>query len=687
MARLSVSNIQRKQRVVSAVFERTKYALNESKKSFSDLSNFVQDTGRDLSKLPKIDAKDFNNFKQNTGGGGGGAGLLGLAGNALQFPGATKKAGQALKKGVKGGKSFVKKLFSRGGKKGAKTGTKKAASVAGRKIAGEAVEQGSKKAAKKVIQKGAQKAGAMAAKKGAGKFLAKKVPILGLVLGTGFAIEKAMKGDLLGAAMEMGSGVASTIPGAGTAVSAALDTATIARDINKANEEEGEIPQDEEQQEDTQTEESKVEGQKSDDGEGLDEPVEDKKGIDSKVEPQDDILDVKRFEDVVNKFGGGEEFVYSRTEIKTKKSVNQTTGEMTKEKTREKTTGAIQLEDLYANQDQILSQLPEGTTIESIVDGTSGIDPQVLFPILKSSDAQAASSAKERARTMQRLQDNNLINPDNTVKGHSSFDETYIDQTLTTNETVEKKPEGAMRWLAGAADVATGGIFDFDKRGSMVDGIKNIFNKKDDKEDKQKVDPQTKMMARIGEQTSSNVNMIKDSTALSTEPKEIEEKPVPSAQEDSADAESVTKADVKSELEATSEQLQPPEEKKPEGIMRGIAGFGDFLTGNIFDFDQRNEEVETPKMDVEVVKTELAPKEVATVIEQYTLNNNPQSQMVNSQGPPQVIMVTRDGGAGGSLPSPVVVQSGGASMSIPQASDRDMAIALTKQMLLTKLGT
>ncbi len=662
MARLSVSNIQRKQRVVSAVFERTKYALNESKKSFSDLSNFVQDTGRDLSKLPKIDAKDFNNFKQNTGGGGGGAGLLGLAGNALQFPGATKKAGQALKKGVKGGKSFVKKLFSRGGKKGAKTGTKKAASVAGRKIAGEAVERGSKKAAKKVIQKGAQKAGAMAAKKGAGKFLAKKVPILGLVLGTGFAIEKAMKGDLLGAAMEMGSGVASTIPGAGTAVSAALDTATIARDINKANEEEGEIPQDEEQQEDTQTEESKVEGQKSDDGEGLDEPVEDKQGIDSEVEPQDDILDVKRFEDVVNKFGSGAEGVEGD------KVIPEEERDWREQPSGEKVSD--EMSGLLTRKEKAFEELND---ISDNVENNK--DPAYIAANEKLDEIDKLIKELEVKESKQKQSE---------VTG---ADETNIDQTLTTNETVEKKPEGAMRWLAGAADVATGGIFDFDKRGSMVDGIKNIFNKKDDKEDKQKVDPQTKMMARIGEQTSSNVNMIKDSTALSTEPKEIEEKPVPSAQEDSADAESVTKADVKSELEATSEQLQPPEEKKPEGIMRGIAGFGDFLTGNIFDFDQRNEEVETPKMDVEVVKTELAPKEVATVIEQYTLNNNPQSQMVNSQGPPQVIMVTRDGGAGGSLPSPVVVQSGGASMSIPQASDRDMAIALTKQMLLTKLGT
>ena len=43
-----------------------------------------------------------------------------------------------------------------------------------------------------------------------------------------------------------------------------------------------------------------------------------------------------------------------------------------------------------------------------------------------------------------------------------------------------KKPKGMMRWLAGAADVATGGVFDFDKRGSIADGAKRMADKKND---------------------------------------------------------------------------------------------------------------------------------------------------------------------------------------------------------------
>ena len=82
-------------------------------------------------------------------------------------------------------------------------------------------------------------------------------------------------------------------------------------------------------------------------------------------------------------------------------------------------------DSLYANQDQILSQLPEGTTIESIVNGTSDIDAEVLYPILQNSDAQAVSNAKERAATMQMMQENNFINSDNTVKGFSSFNQNF----------------------------------------------------------------------------------------------------------------------------------------------------------------------------------------------------------------------------------------------------------------------
>ena len=45
--------------------------------------------------------------------------------------------------------------------------------------------------------------------------------------------------------------------------------------------------------------------------------------------------------------------------------------------------------------------------------------------------------------------------------------------------------------------------------------------------------------------------------------------------------------EVKESFQQEEEQQQ--EEKKPQGFMRGLAGFGDLVTGNAFDFDKQNE--------------------------------------------------------------------------------------------------
>ena len=80
--------------------------------------------------------------------------------------------------------------------------------------------------ATKIGGKGAGKAVA----KGLGKFGLKKIPVLGAVAGAGFAAERAMKGDLLGAGGELLSGIASIVPGIGTAVSTGIDAGLMARD-------------------------------------------------------------------------------------------------------------------------------------------------------------------------------------------------------------------------------------------------------------------------------------------------------------------------------------------------------------------------------------------------------------------------------------------------------------------------
>ena len=67
-----------------------------------------------------------------------------------------------------------------------------------------------------------------------GKSLLKKVPVLSVVAGSVFATQRALAGDWVGAAAEMGSGLASTLipTGVGQAISLGLDAGLVARDAN-----------------------------------------------------------------------------------------------------------------------------------------------------------------------------------------------------------------------------------------------------------------------------------------------------------------------------------------------------------------------------------------------------------------------------------------------------------------------
>lgn len=64
-----------------------------------------------------------------------------------------------------------------------------------------------------------------------GRSLVKKIPMVSLLAGLFFGAQRALAGDWAGAAMEVASGAASTVPGAGTAASIAIDAALAARDI------------------------------------------------------------------------------------------------------------------------------------------------------------------------------------------------------------------------------------------------------------------------------------------------------------------------------------------------------------------------------------------------------------------------------------------------------------------------
>lgn len=74
--------------------------------------------------------------------------------------------------------------------------------------------------------------------KGLGKSLLKKIPGVGAIAGLGLAAGRLAKGDGLGALGEAASGIASIVPGLGTAVSTAIDGAMITRDMRSASGEE-----------------------------------------------------------------------------------------------------------------------------------------------------------------------------------------------------------------------------------------------------------------------------------------------------------------------------------------------------------------------------------------------------------------------------------------------------------------
>ena len=169
-------------------------------------------------------------------GGAGGAGGIGdMLGGNLRRGGKGKGAGKFLSKKVaqryarRFGTSAAAKRFGGASKVGG--GLMSGASKllgGGSKLLGGAAKVGG----------GLTKTVGKAAGKFAGKGLLKRIPILGSVVGVGFAIDRALKGDGAGALMELGSaglGLLDLVaPGVGTGLSLAADAGIAARDLNRA---------------------------------------------------------------------------------------------------------------------------------------------------------------------------------------------------------------------------------------------------------------------------------------------------------------------------------------------------------------------------------------------------------------------------------------------------------------------
>ena len=151
---------------------------------------------------------------------------LGGKGLAKAAPGLAKGGALAMKGGqiaMKAGQSVIGNL---------------AAKQIGSKVAQEAGEAVAKKAAEKGTGVLGKTIGKLSGKALA-KSIVKKIPFVGAGFGLFLGVKRMMQGDWLGGFMEVGSGLASLIPGVGTAASVGIDVLIAGRDIKKELEKEG----------------------------------------------------------------------------------------------------------------------------------------------------------------------------------------------------------------------------------------------------------------------------------------------------------------------------------------------------------------------------------------------------------------------------------------------------------------
>jgi hypothetical protein len=131
-------------------------------------------------------------------------------------------------------KKFLDGLFGKGarvaGEQVAKKGAEKiVAKEAGKVAAEQGAKQVAKIAGKEAVEAAVKKT---VVKKGLGSVL-KKIPLLGAGVGLLFGVNRAIAGDMTGAAIEAASGLSGTLPGAGTVASIGLDITNAARDVYK----------------------------------------------------------------------------------------------------------------------------------------------------------------------------------------------------------------------------------------------------------------------------------------------------------------------------------------------------------------------------------------------------------------------------------------------------------------------
>ena len=127
----------------------------------------------------------------------------------------------------------------------------------------------------------------------------------------------------------------------------------------------------------------------------------------------------------------------------------------------------INLNHLHEHKDQILEQLPPGTTIDDLISKqTIDMDQKKLAQILESSDAHEASREWRRARNRKYLEKHQLIYKDpetgaEKVKGHSSFDHSFTEsgsklEDKKQDQTAKKKAIQKLATVGGGVNVVEG---------------------------------------------------------------------------------------------------------------------------------------------------------------------------------------------------------------------------------------
>ena len=150
---------------------------------------------------------------------------------------------------------------------------------------------------------------------------------------------------------------------------------------------------------------------------------------------------------------------------------------------------SIDTRDLIEHQKQLVGEIRkvpgyENINIMEVINRDVNMPLDQYLPILMNSDAQAATFARmHQARALDEEAGLQSINPITMSKKLTEIG-AWNGGGLVPGE---KKPQGWMRGLAGIADFATGGVFDFDKRGGGLAGKVKLPSPNT------KIDPPSKM--------------------------------------------------------------------------------------------------------------------------------------------------------------------------------------------------